>query len=209
MRADELAAEEEIRRSRGRDKLIKTGVGLAASAGTAALGVGLASKVMPFLSEYIPADLALKGINKVSPQLGKFLDKGQKMGLNVKEGLDFIKQNIMPKENESLKKGESLQDFETNYPKVAQALANTMKNGQSPDAAAAILKNSSILKSDIKKIEKDIGKNFVDYVLDLFGNMQQQQSQMQPEQPQQQMEQPQGQGLDQQIMSALDRILKM
>lgn len=212
MRADEIANEEEIRRSQGRDKFIKKGASLAIGAGTAALGAGIASKISPFLSEYIPLDIAMKGISKVSPKVGDFLKKGQSLGLDMKEGFDFIKENLSPKE-EPKKQANPVQDFEINYPEIAQALANTMKQGQSPDAAAGILKTSSSFGKKVKELEKSVGKNFVDYVLELFGpqaGSMQQPKQMQQEQTQQQNQAgPQGVNIDQELMSALDKILKM
>src|SRR3954469_25048992 len=93
LRSDEEANEAEIERDeRFRGNVNKTAIGgslLATGAGTA-----LASKIMPFLNKYIPVDLAIKGISKVSPKIGGFLKKGQSMGLNVEEGLNFIKEKI-------------------------------------------------------------------------------------------------------------------
>lgn len=224
LRPSESAALAEIERSKKNDQLLKKGANLAVSAGTAALGVGAASKILPFLNEYIPIDLAIKGISKVNPKIGEFLKKGQSMGLDIKQGLDFIKGQFEgekephEKVEEPAKKGNPLQDFETNYPDLAQGLMNTIQNGQSPEAAAGILKTSTALGKQVKKLEKEIGMNFVDYVLQLFGpqggGMQQQQ---QPQQQQQMGAQPQQQGqpqaqggnVDQELMAALDKILKM
>src|SRR6266478_2673500 len=76
----------------------KTGVGLATGLGA----TSLSSRLLPFLSEHIPLDLAMKGINKLSPKLGKFLKEGQSMGLDVKKGLDFIKEKVGPKEKRNI-----------------------------------------------------------------------------------------------------------
>lgn len=69
----------------------------------------------------------------------------------------------------------------------------TIQNGQTPQAAAGILKTSTSLGKMVKKLEKETGKNFVDYVLELFGpqggGMQQQ---GQPQQQMQPQQQPQG-----------------
>ena len=116
------------------------------------------------------------------------------------------------KQEEQKKQSNPLQDFETNYPDIAQALANTMKQGQSPDAAAGILKTSSSFGKKVKELEKSVGKNFVDYVLELFGTQSgsmQQPQQMQQQQPQQKQGQQQGGNIDQELMAALDKILKM
>ncbi len=216
MRAEQRASEEEIRRSLGRDSLVKKGAGLAVGA---ASGLG-AARVLPFLNDFIPVDLAIKGISKVSPKIGDFLKKGQAQGLNMKEGIEFLREQFSPIEKttqEQVQQSNPLQDFETTYPDIAAALAKTIQNGQSPDAAAAILKTSTPFGKEVKKIEKETGKNFVDYILELFGNrgqqqgqqMQQPQQQMQGQQQMQQSGQQQGSGVDAQLMAALDKILKM
>lgn len=218
MRPDELAAQTEIERSKERDKLAKKGI----AAGAGLVGAGLSSRILPLLNEYVPFETAMKGINKINPKLGEMLKNGQSMGLNIKEGFNYIKDHLQPfskEEPEQTKQSNPLQDFETNYPELARGLMVTIQQGQKPEAAAAILKQSSGLGKMVKKLEKETGKNFIDYVLELFGPQQQMQGQQQNVQPQgQQMQQPGQQaqhggqdqsGLDQQIMMALDKILKM
>lgn len=142
-----------------------------------------------------------------------------------------------------------LQAFEMNYPVLAQGLFDTIQQGVGPGEAAKILKNSTALGSQVKQVEKDTGRKFVDYVAELFrGNQQpeqgrqphpnsargkqlarQQPQQMNNQEPlamtqemydqhqanynQQQQRQsqagPQGGNIDQEIMAALDKILKM
>jgi hypothetical protein len=195
LRPDELSSLSQIERNKRKDSLIKKGAGAVVGAGATLLGAGLASKVMPFLNEFVPVELALKGINKVSPQIGQFLKKGQSMGLNVQQGLQFLKNNLQPNQsNQPAQQANPLQEFETNYPDIAQALNGYIQQGQSPDAAAAILKSSTPFGKKIKDLEKNVGKNFIDYVLELFGNPQQQVSQQLQQsapQAQPQMQQPQ------------------
>ncbi len=105
LRPDEKAAEEKKRRSENFNNHLKTGAKTALAVGTAYATAGLSapivSRLIPLLSEHIPLGLAIKGISKVSPSMGKFLKEGQKMGLNLKDGLDFIKDKIQPKEKEA------------------------------------------------------------------------------------------------------------
>jgi hypothetical protein len=211
LRPDELSSLSQIERNKRKDSLIKKGASAVVGTGATLLGAGLASKVMPFLNEFVPLELALKGINKVAPQIGQFLKKGQSMGLNVQQGLQFLKNNLQP--NQQTQQANPLQEFETNYPDIAQALNGYIQQGQSPDAAAAILKSSTPFGKKIQDLEKSVGKNFIDYVLELFGNPQQQISQ-QPQQAapqaQQQMQQAQqGQqagGLNPQLMQIMNGI---
>src|ERR1700733_15097114 len=71
-------------------KLASTAIGGA----TFTAGTALASKIAPFLSEYITPDLALKGISKINPKFGDILKRGIKNGLSLESGLDFLKKNI-------------------------------------------------------------------------------------------------------------------
>lgn len=96
MRPDEIASEDEAERNKRLEGRIGSGLKSAASIGIGGLG----AKIAPFLSELIPVDLAMKGINKLAPKVGQFLKKGQEMGLNLKEGLDFLKKNRGEKEPE-------------------------------------------------------------------------------------------------------------
>ena len=85
MRPDERAASSTIEREENSKRNIGRGIKTVASLGLAATGAGLSSRIIPFLSEHIPTDLAIKGISKVSPKVGEFLQKGMSKGLNVKE----------------------------------------------------------------------------------------------------------------------------
>jgi len=211
LRPDELASQSAIQKSKQEDELLKKGIGFSTGLGTAGLGVGLAKKALPFLSEFIPVDLAMKGINKVAPEIGKFLKKGQSMGLDLKKGFNFLRENLSPKSNQS----NPLQDFETNYPEIVQALSGHINNGRSPQEAAAILKTSTPFGQKIKKIEKDTGKNFVDFILEMMGGNQssqmQQPQQIQQQAPQgtpvtQQTQQSQGRGIDPHIAQLMQGI---
>lgn len=203
LRPDELSALHRIEKEKKSDSLIKKGAETFLTAGTAALGFGLGSKILPFLNEFIPADLALKGINKVAPKIGQFLQKGQKMGLDIKEGLQFLKDNLegeksqeRQQENPVIKQAK---DFETNYPDIVQALIGYINKGQSPQAAAAIIKTATPFVQKVKKIEKETGKNFIDFILELMGGQQNGQI---PQQSAQGM-QPQTQGIPNQAMQQI------
>ena len=209
MRSDERANEEQIRRSQGRDKLLKQGAGLALSAGTAALGAGVASKIVPLLSEYIPMDLAMKGISKVSPKVGEFLKRGQSLGLDMKEGFNFIRENLAPKQEteEPAQEHPILQEakiFEAEFPKIAQAIANLMKSGRTPIEAAEIIEKS--LPKEIKSVEKKLGKKFKDFILNIFGNEPQQTQQPPTQKPQAQQPQQSQNEVDPQLLELVQGI---
>lgn len=194
--------------------IIKGAIGLSGSG-------ALANKILPLINQFIPENIMQKGLAKINPKIGSFVDQALNMGFGADEVREFLKEKLVTgaeKKEEKKPPVHPLQEFETNYPEIAQALANTMKQGQSPEVAAGILKTSSVFGKLIKKLEKDIGKNFVDYILELFGprtgSMQQPQNIQQQNQQEQFQGMPeqgstQGAGLDQQIVAALDKILKM
>jgi len=97
-RPDESANLADIERDRTTRSRIQRGLG---AAGTFALGAGygkIAQKVLPYLSEALPLNVALDGIDKISPKIGSFLRRGQKMGLDIQEGMDFVKDKLTEKE---------------------------------------------------------------------------------------------------------------
>lgn len=190
LRPDERAALRQIQSSKENLGLLKKGIGLAASA----TGFAGANRILPFLNKLVPSSLALQGLKKVDKKIGTFIEKTMENGFSGDSILDFLRDQFSQKAPEQ-KQTNPIQEFETNYPDIAQALSGYINQGQSPDSAAAILKNSSSFSKKINKLEKDVGKNFVDYVLELFGGSQQkmqQQAQIQQPQPQQQaqMQQP-------------------
>jgi hypothetical protein len=170
LRPDEQAADSEIRRNLERSQTYKNAGKTALAVGTSALGIGNASKILPFLNELIPADLAMKGINKIAPKVGEFLKKGQSMGMDLKSGFQFLKDNLQNAQASQAKN--PIQEFETNYAELSKALKEFIAKGQPPQAAAAILKTSSVFGNKVKKLEKEMGKDFIDYVLELFGSNQ-------------------------------------
>lgn len=174
MRPDEQAAYSEIERSQTRDRTLKSGLKTAATAavgfGGSALALGgkLGSKIMPFLNEYIPADLAMKGINKVSPRLGEFLKKGMSKGLNLKDGLEFIKENLgsqkKPKEQKNI--------LEQYSPELNEFIKGHIQKGRAPLEAAALAtigEEGNKFNKIIQKMAKDHKTSFSAIIQSIFG----------------------------------------
>lgn len=214
LRPDEKAALKHIETAKSNEGLVKQGIGLAA-------GFAGANKILPLLNEFVPSSLALQGLKKVDKRIGTFIDKTLENGFSGESVLGFLRDQFGQKTSEPTQTSKEtqplhpLQEFEQTYPDIAQAMSNLINQGQSPQAAAAILKQSTPFSSKIKRLEKDVGKNFVDYVLELMGGnagqMQQPSAQQQVAQPQaQQMEPQQSRGsADEALLAALDKILKM
>lgn len=155
------------------------------TAGAIIGGTTIAGRVLPFLSQHIPGELMRKGLSKIEPRLGKFIEGSLSNGYSLNEIRNFMSEKFTPKQEEETQENpvvKQAKDFETNYPDIVKALMTHINNGQSPQDAASILKSTKTFGKKIKKIEKDTGKNFVDFILEMMGGNQS--SQMQ--QPQQQ-----------------------
>ncbi len=222
-RPDEMATESRIKASQNEDRMIKSGVKTLASAGLAAVGAGAASRIAPFLSGIIPTDLALKGISKVAPKVGDFLQKGMAQGLTIQSGLDFLKENMgEQKQPEAESKENKAPDqrniIEQYSPSIFAYIGDLIKGGSSPVQAAQKAKKflDAKAKSIITQMEQDHKTPFESIVESIFGGGQMAQTMpnQQMPQPQPQAQQPQGQnqqahsGVDPQLASAMQSIRK-
>ncbi len=211
LRPDEQVTESEIRKSKTRNEQLKSGASTAASLSVGGLGYKAASKILPFLNEYIPEDLAMKGINKVMPSVGKFLKSGLGQGLSLKSGLDFLKNEFSKTEqNEPAKESKNI--IEKESPELHQFISEEIKKGRKPIEAGAIAQNDKRFKDVINKLSRAHKTNWSSILESIYGSgdMTQPQQQMQQSntQPQQQQGQQQGQ-LNPQIQAALQKIMQM
>ncbi len=218
-RSDELAAQSQIESEhRFRNKVSGAGAGLA----TAAVGAtGILGKIAPFLSKYIPADLAMKGINKISPQLGEFLKKGQKAGLDIESGLNFIKEKFEGATAENPKEdGNVIKQYS---PELHQFIEGEIQKGRSPLEAGALAQSKPEFKKHIDKLSKDHKAPFSALLKTVYGeggkaeavkqyNAQKEQKQTMMQQEQDrfnqqygQEQQQQGQGLDPAVAQILQQ----
>lgn len=167
LRPDERAALAQIERSKSFDTSVKSGLKKAAGLGTLALGAGtgLASKILPFLSEFIPPDLAIKGINKLSPKVGSFLKKGMSQGLDIKEGFNFLKENF------SQKKAPEQRNILQQYsPELHEFITGEIQKGHSPLEAGALAEIQDKFKKSIKKMSEDHKAPFSSILESIFGS---------------------------------------
>jgi hypothetical protein len=162
MRSDEMALEADRERNEERSRKLNKGIKTAVGIGTSLAGGGLASKIAPFLNTLIPEDLAMKGISKISPKIGHFLEKGKQLGLNVKEGFDYLKSQIKPKKDNF----ELISGYE---PELTQFINDQIGKGINPKLAASSAKQDKKFTSIIKKIEKDTKKTFEELIEEMFG----------------------------------------
>lgn len=205
LRPDERALQSENERSVSSDALLKKGSKAAMGIATAATGIGLSSRLAPFLNELIPTDLAIKGISKISPQVGAYLKKGMDQGLNVKDGINFLKENLSQSQSQN---APQQQNIIAQYDdKLHAFIDNEIKQGRSPLEAGAIARTKKEFEKSIKQIEKDHNTNWSSILESIYGSVQQPQQQNQRSQP---IQQPQSSGSGNQALMALaDKILSM
>lgn len=64
--------------------------------------IKLLQKIMPFLNESVPEDMALKAIGKVSPKIHTFLNNGISRGLTLASGLAFLRSQLDGKKEKNI-----------------------------------------------------------------------------------------------------------
>lgn len=177
-------------------KALKTVGSLAATTAAAYAGGPVLSRVMPFLSKYIPEDLAIKGLSKIDPRFGKFIKKALSSGKSFDEVKGFIEEKAEEGAQEEQAK-ESRNIIEQESPELHQFIDQEVKKGRKPIEAGAIAQNDKRFTDIIKKLMKNHKTNWSDIIQSIYGTgetaqPQQSKAALQPEQQQQS----QGQGLD-------------
>jgi len=169
-RPDELASMSRIEQNQNMENKLRSGAKTIVSAATAGAGVSLTSKLLPFLNEHVPMDLAVKGISKISPKMGDFLENGLKSGLDLKEGIDFIKTKLQPAKEEIDKKNPSQQLNELGQfsPELQQYVEQLIQEGKSPDHAAAKAMVHPQFTDMTRGIEARVKKKFTEFVRNIY-----------------------------------------
>jgi len=185
MRPDEMAAAAEIERDKNFRGKLRSGAGAISSVVTPGFGIGIGSKIAPFLSEYIPTDLALKGINKVAPKVGQFLERGMKSGLDVKEGLNFIKEKFVPESGNAKDNRNIIEQYD---PELHTYITQKMKKGKTHLEAGRKALGHGRFKKAIDKLSKEHKTPWTAILESVYGK------QMAPKEEHQPQQQQSGQG---------------
>ena len=162
MRPDERAHASEIERDQRFRQGVRRGIGTAVGVASGAAS----ARIMPFLSEHLPMDLAMKGLRKVAPSVADFLQKGQSAGLDIKQGIDFVKQKLPPSEEP---KQESRNLIEQHSPELHQFITQEMKKGRSHIEAGALAKIQGFEKV-IDKLKKEHKTTWEEILDAVYGN---------------------------------------
>jgi len=171
MRPDEQANASEISRDQSNRQMLRRGIG---SISGLAVG-GASARIMPFLSEHLPMDLAMKGLSKVAPGVADFLKKGQSAGLDIKQGMEFVKEKLTPREES---KQESRNLIEQYSPELHHFISQHIKSGKTHLQAGGLArlerKGEKGFKSIIDKITKEHGASWEDILESVYGGSQNQ-----------------------------------
>jgi pyruvate/2-oxoglutarate dehydrogenase complex dihydrolipoamide acyltransferase (E2) component len=203
----ERTAAEMKRQGEGPKRFVQGAAKLGTAAGAA---VGAASfapilaRAAPFLSQYIPEDLAIKGLSKINPKLGKFVKDAIDGGYDFGQVKDFIGQQITESTSPTPAK-ENRNVIEQHSPELNTFLSEKIKGGEDPvrAAALALFEKGNPFEPVIRKIEKEHKTNWSQLVQSIYGGGQSQEQQQQQPQGQQQR------GISPQVQEALQKIMQM
>src|ERR1700754_473058 len=151
-------------------KLLRQG----AAIGTAAFGgSSLINRILPLLSEYVPEELAKKGIAKVSPKLGQFIESATNLGHDFYEVRDFIRGKAAEQEEDTQKSKVDKRNIIEQYsPELHQYITEEIGKGRAPLEAGALASLQEIFKEPIKKITKDHKAPFASIIETIYGSAQ-------------------------------------
>jgi len=193
--------EEMKRQNEGPKRFAKTVASVGTAAGAASFAPVLA-RAAPFLSQYIPEDLAVKGLSKISPKFGNFIKSAIDSGYDINQVKDFIGQQVTESQTAAKDDRSVIEQYS---PELHQFIDQEVKKGRSPIEAAAIAQNDKKFKDIINKLTKDHKAPWSSIVESIFGGK----GQAQPQQTGQ-TQQNQGSQLDDTaLMDAFSKILKM
>lgn len=185
-------------------KAAGVGLGIAGLSG----GSQLASKVMSLINKHVPEDLAIKGLNKLDPRFGKFIQTALENGGSWEEAREFIGEKAQEgAEQENVKEQDNL--IKKYSPELHQFIEGEIQKGRSPLEAGALAQLKPEFKRHIEKLSKDHKAPFSALLKTVYGeggkaeavkqyNAQKQQKQSMMQQEEERFNQQYGQGQQQQ-----------
>lgn len=179
-RSDTRLLEKTLEERERKKGLLKTGAELAGGTALSFAGGAAAAKFLPYLSEFMPIDLAVKGISKYSPKLGKILKNAPKYGFDTEEVLGYLRENSMPSGEDQQQEISPIQKYSE---KLFSFLKEQIGGGRSPLEAGALAQNMKEFMQPIQKMQKDLQRNWSDILTEEFGEgvMNKEPSQQQPQ----------------------------
>lgn len=207
----EKTASEMKRQAEAPKRLAKTAANIGVAAGAAAGAASFApilARAAPFLSQYIPEDLAIKGLSKISPKIGAFIKSAIDGGYDFQQMKDFIGQQITQSQQPAQDNRNVIEQYS---PELNTFLSEKIKGGEDPirAAALALFEKGNPFEPVIRKIEKEHKTNWSQLVQSIYGGGQGQGQPPAQQQAQQQAPQQQQRGVSPQVQEALQKIMQM
>lgn len=149
---------------------------------------GVLGKVAPWLSQYVPESMAIKGLSKVDKRLGSFIKKAMADGYDFNEVKNFIGEKLDGAKQEV--KIDEKNIVEKYSPELHNFIQKTMGEGRSALEAGALasleMKGGKGFKGVIDKLVKDYKTPWSSILESVYGTQQkpQQTQQQQVQQPQ-------------------------
>lgn len=164
------ADEEILRQNQFPQKALGTALGAAGAIG----GLGpLLSRAAPFLSSFIPDNLAMKGLGKLDPRIKSFIDKGIKAGYSFDDIKNYLGEAIEGNQGKEGKAQDQKNIVKQYSPQLDQFIMAEIQNGRSPIEAGALAQMQEPFKRIIKKITEDHQAPFASILDTIYGSSQQ------------------------------------
>lgn len=188
------ASEQILRQSDEPGKFLKETAKAGAKIAGIAGGGAILNRVAPFLNKLIPNDLAAKGLSKIDPRFGKFINGAVKEGQSLDDVMDFIRQKVSPEEEKPPRQGTEQQEDENIIQQFSPGLAGlvdkVLKSGRTIEEVEGVARSPEHkLNSTITNMEKTLGMTFYDIIRSVYGGPKRGQAQGQQQQQPQQQEQ--------------------
>lgn len=206
----EKTAQEMKRQAEGPKRFAKTALGIGASVAASSFAPIL-TRAAPFLSQYIPEDLAIKGLSKINPKFGKFIQDAFNGGYDFQEAKDFIGDQV----NQSQSAKETQNIIQQYDPELHTYISDYLKKGVPLLEAGKRALGHGRFRKAIDKLIKDHKASWDSILRTVYGNeglaqpqQQEQQAMQQPGQEQSQQGNPQAKQQLLQAMQALSQQLR-
>lgn len=159
-------ATEEIQRQQEAPIKIAKNIGglvLGTAGGSAAI-----NKIAPFLSKYIPENLAIQGLSKINPKMAGFISSSLAQGFSFEDIKDFLGNKIEEENfNEASKQDRNI--IQQYSPELHDFISEKVRSGISPVQAGAIAQQDKRFSGIIKKMSKDHKTPWSNILESVFG----------------------------------------
>lgn len=145
---------------------VKFAKNVAKGAASLATKGALASRVLPLLSQYVPENLMIRGLSKIDPRLGRFIQTAQKNGEDIGDIRNFMQEKF---NGEKSKQPDRRSIIEQHSPELHQFIRDEMAKGRTLEQAGAIARQNSSFSKVINRLEKEHRAPWSNILQNVFG----------------------------------------